>query len=197
MSNANSFSIGEEPEPQPRAVVEVPAPAATRALRCTCPPDQRVPLSKIDRKDPILRSYLAAPAPPSANVVSPLRAQARREAAGIGFAVGALMLLLLIIALGNFFYALIFAAVGGFLARQIITASRRRAVREDEETLARQARAQQDVYNARRAAWERLTYCPTDRCVVDEVTGESRPLHAAHELLVLSPVVSQPTHAPD
>jgi hypothetical protein len=194
MSNANSMPMGEGPEYRPLTVVETSTTPAF--FRCTCPREERIPLSKVDRKDPILRSYLAPPAPPTASIVSPLRAQARREAAGIGFFVWAVCLILLIIALGNFFLALGLSIVIGFLARQIIWAKRSRAVQKDESVLMEQARALQDVYNARKAAWERLSYCPTDRCVVDDATGEARPLHAAHELLILSPVGSQTTNAP-
>jgi predicted lipid-binding transport protein (Tim44 family) len=139
---------------------------------------------------------LAPPAAPSANTVSPLRAQSRREADGIGIAVGAFLLLIFIIAIGNFFIALGLSLVGGVLARIIMWKSRKGAVEKDEAVLQIQARAQQDVYNARKAAWERLSYCPTDQCVVDDETGESRPLHAAHELLVLTPVVSHATSTP-
>jgi hypothetical protein len=196
MSNIHSLSMGEGPENRPHAVVQVSSTTPTAPHRCNCPREERIPLSKVDRKDPILRSYLASPAPPSANVVSPLRTQARREAAGIGFAVWAFFLILFIIALGNLLFALGLSIVGGFIARFIVEKSRERAVRQDENVLAEQARAQQDVYNARRAAWERLSYCPTDRCVVNDETGESRPLHTAHELMVLTPVASHSTNHP-
>lgn len=196
MSNVNSLSMGEGPEPRPQTVVQVPLTPTPVTARCNCPREERVPLSKIDRKDPILRSYLAPPAAPSANTVSPLRTQSRREATGIGIAVWAFLLLMLIIATGNFFIALAVAIVGGLIARVILWKSRESAVVKDEAVLTEQARAQQDVYNARRAAWERLSYCPTDQCVVDDETGESRPIHTAHELLVLTPVVSRTTSTP-
>lgn len=188
--------MGEGPEPRPHTVGQVPLTTSPVTARCNCPREARVPLSNLDRKDPILRSYLAPPAAPSANTVSPLRAQSRREAAGIGIASGAFFLLIFIIAIGNFFISLGLAIVCGLLAQIITWKSRESAVQKDEAVLQIQARAQQDVYNARKAAWERLSYCPTDGCVVDDETGESRPLHTAHELLVLTPVVSHTTSTP-
>lgn len=196
MSNVNSLSMGEGPEPRPRAVVSVPLTPTPAAARCNCPREERIPLSKVDRKDPILRSYLAPPAPPSVNTVSPLRPQARREAAGIGIAFGAFLLIGVIIWRGDFFIALAAAIIGGWFAKLILWNSRKRAVEQDEAILLEQAGAQQDVYNARRAAWERLSYCPTDQCVVDDESGESRPLYAAYELLVLTPVASHATSTP-
>jgi hypothetical protein len=196
MSNVNSLSMGEGPEHRPQTVVPVPLTPTPAPARCHCPREERVPLSKIDRKDPILRAYLAPPAAPSAKTVSPLRTQSRREAAGIGFAVWAFLLIVLIIAVGNFLVALGLSIVGGFIAQAIMWKSRERAVLKDEAVLQEQARAQQDAYNARRAAWERLSYCPTDQCVVDDESGESRPLYAAHELMVLTPVASQSTSTP-
>lgn len=188
--------MGEGPEPRPQSVAQVPLTTTTVTARCHCPRDQRIRLSNLDRKDPVLRSYLAPPAAPSANTVSPLRAQARREATGIGVAVWAFLLLMLIILTGDFLIALAVSILGGVIARVILWKSREGAVVKDEAVLMEQARAQQDVYNARKAAWERLSYCPTDQCVVDDETGESRPLHAAHELLVLTPVVSRTTSTP-
>ena len=196
MSNADAFSMGGSPDPVLRAVVEQQAPVSS----CHCPPEERVPLSKLDRQDPILRAYLAEPAAPNNRVVSPLRTQARREAAGIGFSVSAVLLLLLLIALGtsliSIAIALAISAVFGGITRAIIWGARMPAIRKDEAKLAELAQALQAVFQARRSAWERLTYCPTHRCVVDGATGESRPLHAAHELLVLSPVASSSTYAP-
>lgn len=156
----------------------------------------RIPLSKIDRSDPILRSYLAPPAEPPSEIVSPLATAARRESAGIGFALWAFSLLILLIVLGDFLMAMGISIVLGFVARVLIFQSRRGAVRADEARLMEQVKSQLDVYHARRAAWERLSYCPTQRLVIDEVTGATRPLYAAHELLVLSTVVSQATNAP-
>lgn len=188
--------MGEGPEYRPASVVSVPLTPTPAPARCNCPREERVSLANIDRKDPILRSYLAPPAPPSVNTVSPLRAQSRREAAGIGFAAWAFFLILLIIFVGNFLIALGLSILGGFLAKSVVWQSRKSAVEKDEAVLREQARDQQDVYNARRAAWERLSYCPTDQCVVDDETGETRPLYAAHELLVLTPVAPHATSTP-
>lgn len=195
MSNAHSMPHGDGLNPQTGLSAGHMTSSATenpsRAYG-----EVRIPLSKIDRSDPILRSYLAPPAEPLTEVVSPLATAARRESAGIGFALWAFSLLIFLIVLGDLLMAMAISVALGFVARFLIIGSRRHAIRVDEERLMEQAKSQLDVYHARRAAWERLSYCPTERLVIDEKTGETRPLYAAHELLVLSTVVSQATNAP-
>lgn len=170
--------------------------ALVGSQRCTCPPDLRTPLSKIDRSDPILRSYLAPPAEPHADATSPLATSARRESAGVGFAIWAFSLLILIIVLGDLWMALGISVLIGLLVYGFAHQRRLPGVRADEARLRELAERQRSVYEARRAAWERLSYCPTHHCVIDERTGDTRPLYAAHELLVLSTVVPQATVAP-
>ena len=195
MSNAHSTPLGDGSEYRSVSDSASSAPILSNQVRFD-DLGVRVPLSKIDRSDPILRAYLAPPAEPPATVVSPLATAARRESAGIGFATWAFLFLIFLIGTGDFVVSLGLSLVGGFLARFAVYSARRGAIRVDEAKLNEQVKSQQGVYQARRAAWERLSYCPDQRCVVDEKSGAIRPLHAAHELLVMSTVVSQATNAP-
>jgi hypothetical protein len=114
----------------------------------------------------------------------------------VGIAAGAFFFLITMIVTGNWIISAAVAVTGWLLVFLLVRGLRQAAVRQDERLLAEQARTQNEVYEARRAAWERLTYCPTDRCVVDEVTGDARPLHAAHELLVMSTAARRAPEAP-
>lgn len=160
-----------------------------RDLGCQCSSAELVPFAKLDRKDPVLRSYLAPPAAPNINAVSPQRAIARREAAGVALATFLFLCLVLTISLGVNILVVVFAAIGAVLTRAIVWQTRVKGILAEERTLAEQAQNQQEVYQARRAAWERLTYCPDCRVVIDQKTGDARPLHLAHELLVVSSIV--------
>lgn len=195
MSNAYESSLGSSESLPTQAVVEV-SRRAVSGTGCQCAASELVPLSKLNPKDPVLRSYLAPPTEPTANIVSPARGAGRREAAGIGGATTIFTLILCLIGMGTTVWSLVIPVALGLLTRVLVWRARLPVVIKDEQTLTKRAEAQLEVYRVRRATWDRLNYCPKCRYLVDGLTGECRPLHAAHELLVLSPTASDANHSP-